>query len=178
MDRAGVLDVVFVGIRVHPDATPIQILVVFGSGQWREDEEFQEVDWQLALDNRNIARDGLGGVRGESKDVAGVGKYFRALPRLQHAPILGYAILAFRCFSESFRVDAFEPDEHAIATRGGSFFDETRNLVAKRVDLHRKLDANTFTLTQLDKPVEDRFPVAVAREVVVSDEKAADTLLR
>ena len=48
----------------------------------------------------------------------------------------------------------------------------------ERVDLQDQLDAELLALAQLDQPVEDRFPIAVAGEIVVGDEKACNPLRR
>src|SRR6516225_10953828 len=98
------------------------------------------------------------------------------LPGLQHPPILGDPVLALGRALETFWVDALKPDEDALASGSGSLLDEMRNLVAKRVNLHHKLDANILALAQFYKPVENRFPVAIAREVIVGDEKARYSL--
>ena len=55
---------------------------------------------------------------------------------------------------------------------------EIRNAMAARVDLQDQLDPEFFALAQLDQPVEDRFPVAIAGEIVVGDEKPRDALCR
>ncbi len=49
------------------------------------------------------------------------------------------------------------------------------NLVAGGVDLddEARMDA---LLAQFDQPVEDRFPVAIAGEIVVGDEEVADAI--
>jgi hypothetical protein len=56
------------------------------------------------------------------------------------------------------------------------FLDELRRLVAQGVDLDDQLDRDAFALAQLDDPVEDRFPVLVAGEIVVGDEERGDSL--
>jgi hypothetical protein len=37
------------------------------------------------------------------------------------------------------------------------------------IDLNREADRQSFTLAQRDQPVENRFAVPIAREVVVGD---------
>ncbi len=49
--------------------------------------------------------------------------------------------------------------------------------MAERVDLQQQADLEAFLLAQLDQPIEDRLPVAVARIIVVGDEEAGDVLL-
>ena len=51
------------------------------------------------------------------------------------------------------------------------------NLMAERVDLDAEADVQAVLFAQLDDPVEDRFPVLVAGEIVVGDEEAVDALL-
>jgi len=48
--------------------------------------------------------------------------------------------------------------------------------MAERVHLDRKLEVETLLLAQPDQAVEECFPVAVARKVVVGDEKSSDVL--
>jgi hypothetical protein len=49
--------------------------------------------------------------------------------------------------------------------------------VAERVDLDHQGDGDRVVLAQIDQAVEDRFPVPVAREIVIRDKKFADALL-
>ena len=53
-----------------------------------------------------------------------------------------------------------------------------RNAMAQRINLQDKLDLEFVALAQLDQAIEDSFPVAVAGEIVVGDEKAGDALRR
>ena len=48
--------------------------------------------------------------------------------------------------------------------------------MAERVNLQKKSDLEAFLFAQLDQAIEDRLPVAVAREIVVGDEEARDVL--
>ena len=50
----------------------MELLVVGGAGQRRQDEELEEVDRQLALDDADVALDRLRRVAREAEDVAGV----------------------------------------------------------------------------------------------------------
>ena len=44
--------------------------------------------------------------------------------------------------------------------------------MAERVDLQHQADLDLLALAQLDQPVEERLPVAVAGEVVVGEDEA------
>ena len=77
---------------------------------------------------------------------------------------------------QRFRVDALQADEHAIDAGPAGLLDEARDLVAHRVDLRDDLDAQALLLAHRDQAVEDRFPVLVAREVVVGDEEVVHAL--
>jgi hypothetical protein len=44
--------------------------------------------------------------------------------------------------------------------------------VAQRVHLDRKADLQAFADPQLDHPVKQRFPMAIAREIVVGDKES------
>jgi hypothetical protein len=48
--------------------------------------------------------------------------------------------------------------------------------VAEGVDLDDELQPEPLAFAHLDEAVEDRLPVAVAREIVVGDEEAKDAL--
>ena len=60
----------------------------------------------------------------------------------------------------------------------GRLLDEVRDLVAERVDLDGEADVDALAPAQLDQPVEEHLPVAVAGEIVVGDEEAVDALRR
>ena len=75
-------------------------------------------------------------------------------------------------------IDVLKPDEDLVAAGPRRLLDEARNLVAERVDLQDQLDRNALVLPQIDQPVEDRLPVAVAGEIVVGDEIVVDALGR
>jgi hypothetical protein len=51
-----------------------------------------------------------------------------------------------------------------------------RDLVTQHIDLNHQPDVHLLAFTQHDDPVENRFPVLVAGEIVVGDEKMADAL--
>ena len=114
--------------------------MVGGAGQRREDEEFEQVDGQLALDDPDITLDRGGGIPWKAQDVSGVGQRAHCMPRLQHRTVFGDAVLTFPRVLERFRVDAFQPDEDTIDTRPAGFFDETRDLMRHRVDLSHDPD--------------------------------------
>ena len=73
-------------------------------------------------------------------------------------------------------IDALKPDEHLVAAGPRRLLDEARNPVAERIDLKDELDRNALVLAEVDQPVEDRLPVAVAGEIVVGDEIVVDAL--
>ncbi len=73
-------------------------------------------------------------------------------------------------------VDVFEADKDPLAAGAGRLVGEIRAAVAQRVNLDDELQAEPFLLADLDQPVENRFPVAVAGEVVVGDEKPEHAL--
>ena len=50
--------------------------------------------------------------------------------------------------------------------------------MAQRVDLKEQPDAEPVLLAQLDQAIENRLPIAVAREIVVGDEEPGDALRR
>ena len=74
MRGADVIEIVLVHVPIHLHAFAMQHLMVFRSRQRREEEELQHVDWQLFLDDLDVAADGLDVVLGKAEDVAGVGE--------------------------------------------------------------------------------------------------------
>jgi SAM-dependent methyltransferase len=68
-----VLEIVFVHVRVHPHALEVKLFVILRAGERREDEELQHVDRQLALDDFDVALDGLWRVGEKSENVPAIG---------------------------------------------------------------------------------------------------------
>src|SRR2546430_14256479 len=54
--------------------------------------------------------------------------------------------------------------------------DWSSDVCSSDLDLDRKADVAALALPQLDDAVDQRLPVAVAREIVVGDEEAVDAL--
>jgi hypothetical protein len=101
-----------------------------------------------------------------------------APPLQQHLAVFPDLVLALLGAEKRFRIDVLEPDEHERCAGARRLLDEIRNAMAKRVDLQDQLDPELVALAQFDQPVEDTFPVAVAGEIVVGNEKACDALRR
>ena len=79
--------------------------------------------------------------------------------------------------NEIIGVDVLKSDENAAHASLRRFFDEIRNLVAKRVDLDCKAKAGKLGLAQIiNEAVEQQFPIAITREIVIRDEEAFDAL--
>src|SRR4029077_2007834 len=75
-------------------------------------------------------------------------------------------------------VDIFEPNKDPLAAGARRLLDKVRDAVAERVDLDDELQPEPLALAHLDQPVEDRLPIAVAREIVIGDEEAEDALAK
>ena len=93
------IEVVLVHVGVHPDPLLREDLVVLRPRQWREEEELQDIERQLALDDLDVPQDRFLGVVGKSKNIAGVGDGAVVAPFLEHFPIS--VILFWRFFAES-----------------------------------------------------------------------------
>ncbi len=119
-----------------------------------------------------------GRVGREAQDVARVGQHLGALPRLQHLAVFGDAILTFRRALETVGIDVLEPDENLLAPRAHRLLDEVRNFVAHRVHLHDEVYLQVVAALEFDDAIEDRFPIFVAREIVVGDKETLDALRR
>ena len=172
--RDAVIEVVFVHVGVHPDALGRERLVVLRSGQRRQEEKFENIDRQFALDDLDIAQDRFLAVGGEAENVAGIGDGAVVAPHLQHLAVFGDLVLPFLGGDQVVRVDVLEPDEGAPHAGFGRLLDEARNLVAERIDLDGEADVHALADPHLDHAVEQRLPILVAREIVVGDEEALD----
>ena len=118
-----------------------QHLVVFRAGQRRQEEEFEDVERQLALDDLDVAQDRFLGVGREAEDVAGVGDGAVVAPLLQHLAVFGDLVLPLLGGDQIVGIDVLEPDEHAPHAGLRRLLDEVRDLVAQRVDLDGEADA-------------------------------------
>src|ERR1051326_5692262 len=88
-----------------------------------------------------------------------------------------YSVILFWCFLLPIRLSGLmfsSPIKHAANPGSRRLFDEIRDAVAKRVDLDREADRQPFVDPQSDHPIEQRFPITVASEIVVGDEEALD----
>src|SRR3984885_2707996 len=151
-------------------------LVVLGAWQRGEEEEFEDVDRQFALDGLDVAGDRFRRVGGKAEDVAGPRHDLGAPPHLQHLAIFPDLVLALLRAHERLRIDVLKSDEDRVAAGPRRLLDKPRNPVAECIDLKEKPDPKTLVLPQFDQPIKDRLPVAVAGEIVVGDEKAGDAL--
>jgi hypothetical protein len=71
--------------------------------------------------------------------------------------------------------DVLEPDVHPFDAGLRGLCDKARDAVALCVDLDDQVEDHALALPELDQPVEDALPVAVAGEVVVGDEETPDS---
>jgi len=149
--------------------------MILGARQRRQIEEFQKIDRQLALDHVDVAHDRLDGVVGEAEHIAGIGEHADPLPGLQHVPVFGDLALPLLGAKQIVGIGVFQPDEHPLDPSARAFLDEIRQLVAERVDLDDEAGVELLHLAQMDRPVEDRFPVLVAGKIIVGDEKPEQT---
>ena len=177
MGGADVLEIVIVHVGVHRDPFEVKGLVILGAGQRSEEKELEDVERQFLLDDLDVAGDRLRGVCGEAEDIARPGHHLRPPPGLQHDAVFPDLVLTFLRALERLGIDVLEPDEDGVAARARRLLDEPRNLVAQRVDLQDQPDLEALA-AQLDQPVENRLPVAVAREIVVGDEIVRNALSR
>ena len=130
-----VVEVIFVEVTIHPDALLQKHLVVFGAGKRREEEKFEEVERQLALDDLDVVKDRFLRIGRKAEDVARIGDGAVVAPFLQHLAIFGDLVLPLLGRDQIVGIDVLEPDEDAAHARFLRLLDEVRDLVAKRVDL-------------------------------------------
>ena len=57
MSRVDVDEVVLVHVAFHLHTCEMKLLVIGGPGQWRENEELEEIDGQFPLNDANVALD-------------------------------------------------------------------------------------------------------------------------
>ncbi|SAL07553.1 hypothetical protein AWB78_08629 [Caballeronia calidae] len=174
--RDPVVGVVFVDVRVHPFSVPYHRLMILGARKRGEHEEFENVDWQFTLDDLDVAQDRFFRVCRESDDIASVGNRAVGAPLLQHGAVFGDLVLALLGRDQILGIDILKPDEHATHTRARCLLDEVWNFVTERVDLDREAAVNAFLFPKFDDAVEKDFPVVVAGEIIVRDEKPVDAL--
>mgnify|MGYP007071089069 CR=1 FL=1 len=95
VSRNGVIQVVFIQIRIHRDARFVQAFVIFGTGQRRQVKKFEQVNRQLFLDDFDVANDGFGRVIRKAENVAAIRDDADFLPCQQHFSVIRDAILTF-----------------------------------------------------------------------------------
>ena len=173
---ADVLGVIFVKIRVHRHAIFPQRLMVLRTGQRRQAEELDDVERKFFLHDGDIAPDRLGRVRGKAQDITGERDDALRLPGEQHLAIFGDFVLTLLRCRKIVRIDVFQADEDPRDPGPFGLLDKVRNFVAQRVDLDHQSKRDSSVLAQRDQAVEDRFPIFVARKVIVGDEEFVDAL--
>src|SRR5215469_17307970 len=139
-------------------------------------EELEEIDRQLALDDLDVAPDGVEGVVGEAQDVAAIGDAADALPGQQHLAVFGDLVLALLGAEQAVGIDVLQPDEDPLHPGPRAFLDKIRDAVAEGIDLDEEIELEPFLLAKRDEAIHDRLPILVAGEIVVGDEEAVDAL--
>jgi len=150
--------------------------VIFGTGQRRQEEKLDQVQWQFVLDNFDIAVDLFRRIVRKSEDVSRIGDDADILPGLQHLAVFPDLVLAFLGCHQRIWIDVFKPDENPIAASSRGKFYEPFQPVAQCVDLDDEFEAQLFLFPQIGQPLQNRLPVLVACEIVVGDEEALDAL--
>src|SRR5262249_33269317 len=161
MRGARVLEVVLVHVGVHRYPGGPQLLMILRSRQRRQEEEFQQIERQFALDDLDIADDTFQRIIGKTEDIYRVGETANLLPVQQHLAILGDAVLLLFRRQKVVGIDVLQPDEHPAYAGTRRFLDEAGDFVAQRVDLDDEMESLALVLAQRDQPVENRLPVAV-----------------
>src|SRR6185312_13108833 len=139
-------------------------------------EKFQDIERQFALDDFNVAGDRFLRIGRETENIAGIGNCAVIAPLLQHFAILGDLVLPLLGCNEIVGIDVLKSDENTSHSGLRRFFDEVRNLVAERVDLDCKSKTRKLGLAQMNKAVEQQFPIAIPREIIIRYEEAFDAL--
>ena len=150
--------------------------MILRTGQRSQAEKFDNVERKLPLYDRDITPDAIGCIRREAEDVARKRDDALRLPGEQHFAIFGDLVLALLRGGEIVRVDIFQSNEHPRDAGPLRLRDEVFDFVTKRVDLDHQAERNPVLLPEVDQAIEDRFPLLVAREIVVGDEEFVDAL--
>ena len=112
---------------------------------------------------------------GKAEDVAGVGQGAVGAPLLQHHAIFGDLVLALLGGDQILWVDVLEPDEHA-PDAGRRAFSMKFGILWQSVSTWMVKPTWMPLFLELDHPIEQDLPVAVAGEIVVGDEEPVDAL--
>ena len=168
-------EVELIEVGVDVDALGHRLGVILAAGQRRQDREFKNVERQFALDDLDALDERFLRVVREADDVAAIGDAPVLAPLEQELAIVGDVVLLLLRRRQIVGIDVLKPDEHPLDARRHRLLDEAGNLVAGRVDLDDEARVDAL-LAQFDQPVEDRFPVAIAGEIVVGDEEVADAV--
>ena len=139
-------EVVIVQVARHFHPRQMQLLVIGGTRQRRQDEEFEQIDRELALDDADVTLDRGRCIARKAQDVPRVCQRAHAMPCLQHRTVFGDLVLAFPRLLQRIRVDTFEADEHPIDPCAACLSDEPADLVRHRVHLRDDVDAQAFPL--------------------------------
>ena len=170
------VEVVFVHVRVHPHALLVKRLVVLRTGQRCQEEELKDIDRQFSFDDLDVALDRFLGVVRKAENIAGIGDDTVPFPGLKHGPIVRDPVLPLLRAEQTIGIDVFEADKDARDACALRLLDEAWDLMAERIHLDDELDLDSLLLAQRDQAIEERFPIAIAREIVVREEKALDAL--
>src|SRR6185437_7488892 len=176
MFGADVMQVVVVEVGLEEGAGAEEFLVILRTGKRREVVDLEHVDRQFAHDHVEVVQDRFRGVGREAGDVAGIDEDAGFLPFQQHLAVFGDLVLLLLRRDQVGGVDVLQPDIDALDAGAAGLVDEVRQLVAQRVDLDDEAELHLFVLTQLDDAVEYDLPVLVAREIVVGDEEAVQSV--
>jgi hypothetical protein len=165
-------EIELVQIRIDVDAGRDRLGVILAARQRSEDREFENVERQFALDDLDAADQRFRRVVRKADDIAAIGDAAVLAPLEQKLAIVGDVVLLLLRRGKVVGIDVLKADEHPLDARRHRLLDEAGNLVARRVDLDDEARVDAL-LAQRGEPVEDRFPVAVAGQIVVGDEEVA-----
>src|SRR6516162_7322195 len=98
------------------------------------------------------------------------------MPFLQHHAVFGALILALLRREKIVGIDVPQTDKDTADAGLRGLLDEVRDTVTQRVHLYREADLQALADPQLDHPIKERLPMAIAREVIIGDEEPSVTL--
>src|ERR1700733_8280937 len=118
--------------------------MILRARQRSEVKEFDNIERQFALENRNIPADRFHRVAWETKNVARKRHDAMVLPGQQHRAIFGDFVLPLLGGQQVIRIDILEPNKYPRYAGAFTFFDEVRDLVAECVYLNQQSQWNTL----------------------------------
>src|SRR3984885_15945837 len=127
--------------------------MIFRTRQRSEAKEFDDIERQFALEDRNIPADRFRRVAWEPKNVARKRHDAMVLPSQQHLAVFGDLVLPFLSGQQVVRIDILESNKYPRHAGAFALFDEVRDLVAECVYLDQQSQWNALGFPKPDQAI-------------------------